>query len=128
MNKESTINTDTIDIRSLVMNYMRYWYYFLLSIIAFIFIAFLINRYTPPEYSVHTKLLIRDDSNTKLGAENLLEELEIFSGRTNLKNEIVILKSYTIAKKIVEELELGVSYYQHGFFQKNEVVFGKEKK
>ena len=30
------------------------------------------NRYTVPEYSVSTTLLIRDDNNTQLGAENLL--------------------------------------------------------
>ena len=36
-----------------------------------------------PEYSVSTTLLIRDDNNTQMGAENLLEGLEIFSGKKN---------------------------------------------
>ena len=112
---------ETIDLRALILKYTQYWYYFVLSILFFGFIAFLNNRYTAPEYSVSTTLLIRDDNNTQLGAENLLEGLEMFSGKKNLKNEIIILNSYTLNKKIIEELELGTSYFQHGFLQSNEL-------
>ena len=68
-----------------------------------------------PEYSVSSTLLIRDDNNTQMGAENLIEGLELFSGRNNLDNEIVILSSYSITEKVINELGLGLSYFQHGF-------------
>ena len=112
---------DTIDIKALILKYTQYWYYFLISIGFFVCIAFLINKYTTPEYSVSTTLLIRDDNNTQLGAENLLEGLEMFSGRKNLKNEIIILNSYSITEQVIKELGLGLSYFQHGFFQTNEM-------
>ena len=112
---------DTIDIKALILKYTQYWYYFLISIGFFGCIAYLINKYTTPEYSVSTTLLIRDDNNTQLGAENLLEGLEMFSGRKNLKNEIIILNSYSITEKVIKELGLGLSYFQHGFFQTNEM-------
>ena len=114
---------ETIDIKALILKYSQYWYYFVASILFFGCIAFLNNRYTTPKYSVSTTLLIRDDNNTQLGAENLLEGLELFSGKKNLKNEIVILSSYSLFEKVIEELNLGVSYYQHGFLQTNE-LFG----
>ncbi len=112
---------ETIDIKELILKYTQYWYYFLISIMFCLFLAFLNNRYTVPEYSISTTLLIRDDNNTQLGAENLLEGLELFSGKKNLKNEIVILNSYSITEKIIRELGLGLSYFQHGFFQTNEM-------
>ena len=112
---------ETIDIKALILKYTQYWYYFLLSILFFGFIAFLSNRFTVPEYSVSTTLLIRDDNNTQLGAENLIEGLELFSGKKNLTNEIVILNSYSINEKIIKELGLGLSYFQHGFFQTSEL-------
>ena len=96
------LNEEKIDIKGIFFSYMTYWYFFLLSIIFFVFLGFLINRYTVPEYSVSSTLLIRDDSNTQLGAENILEGLELFSGKKNLKNEIVILKSYSVTEQIVE--------------------------
>ena len=111
----------TIDIKAIILKYTQYWYYFLVSILFFGFIAFLNNRYTVPEYRVYTSLEIRDDNNTQMGAENLIEGLEIFSGKNNLNNEIVILSSYAINERIVEELGLGLSYFQHGFFQTNEL-------
>jgi len=123
MQEKQVDQEETIDIKALVLKYAQYWYYFVLSILFFGCIAFLNNRYTVPEYSVSTTLLIRDDNNTQLGAENLLEGLELFSGKKNLKNEIVILSSYSLCEKVIEELNLGISYYQHGFLQTNE-LFG----
>ena len=123
MHEKQVPQEETIDIKALILKYSQYWYYFVLSILFFGFIAFLNNRYTVPEYSVSTSLLIRDDNNTQLGAENLLEGLELFSGKKNLQNEIVILNSFSISEKVIEELNLGISYYQHGFLQTNE-LFG----
>jgi tyrosine-protein kinase Etk/Wzc len=112
---------ETIDIKAIILKYSQYWYFFLLSVLFCSFLAFLNNRFTVPEYSVSSTLLIRDDNNTQLGAENLLEGLELFSGKKNLKNEIVILNSYSITEKVIKELGLGLSYFQHGFFQTNEL-------
>jgi capsular exopolysaccharide synthesis family protein len=123
MQEKQGTQEETIDIKALILKYSQYWYYFVASILFFGCIAFLNNRYTTPKYSVSTTLLIRDDNNTQLGAENLLEGLELFSGKKNLKNEIIILSSYSLFEKVIEELNLGVSYYQHGFLQTNE-LFG----
>ena len=121
MQEKQVSQEETIDIKALILKFAQYWYYFVLSILFFGCIAFLNNRYTVPEYSVSTTLLIRDDNNTQLGAENLLEGLEMFSGKKNLNNEIVILNSFSLTEKIIQELELGTSYFQHGFLQSNEL-------
>ena len=115
------LNEEKIDIKGIFLSYTTYWYFFILSVLFFIFLGFLINRYTIPEYSVSSTLLIRDDSNTQLGAENILEGLELFSGKKNLKNEIVILKSYSVTEQIVKELNLGISYFKKGFIISNEL-------
>ena len=119
--QEETLDKETIDIKAIILHYAQYWYYFILSILFCGFLAFLNNRYTVPVYSVSTTLLIRDDNNTQLGAENLLEGLELFSGKKNLKNEIVILNSYSLTEKVVKEMNLFISYFQHGYLQTNEL-------
>ena len=120
MQEKEVTQEATIDIKALILQYTQYWYYFLVSILFFGFIAFLYGRYTVPEYSVSSSLLIRDDNNTQMGAENLIEGLELFSGKNNLDNEIVILSSYSITEQVIKELGLGLNYFQHGFFQTNE--------
>ena len=114
-------NEETIDLKALVLKYTQYWSYFLLSVFITILFGFIYNHITIPEYSVSTTLEIRDDNNTQLGAENLIEGLELFSGKNNLTNEIIILKSYSITEKIITELNLGISYFQHGFLQTKEI-------
>ena len=89
MSENISRENETIDLKSTVLKYINYWYYFVICILFSFFIAFLYNRYQPPIYNVSTSLLIRDDNNTQLGAENILEELEIYSGKRNIKNEIV---------------------------------------
>ena len=69
------INDDNINIRALVLRYSQYWYYIIISISICLAISFLYNRYTVPGYSVSTTLLIRDDNNTQMGAENILATL-----------------------------------------------------
>jgi tyrosine-protein kinase Etk/Wzc len=121
MQEKQVTQEETIDIKALILKYTQYWYYFVLSILFFGFIAFLNNRYTVPEYSIYTSLEIRDDNNTQMGAENLIEGLELFSGKNNLENEIIKLSSSSITEKVIKELDLGLSYFQHGFFQTNEL-------
>ena len=104
LQNKSNQQEESIDLKAIFLKYSHYWYYFIISILFCLFVAFLYCRYSKPIYSVSSTLLIRDDNNSQLGAENLLEGLEIFSGRTNLKNEIALLNSYTITKQVVEDL------------------------
>ena len=96
------IEEETVNIKVL-LKYSRYWYYFLLCTLFFLFCAFLFNRYATPVYSASTTILIRDDSNSSLGAENLLEGLELFSGKKNLKIN-GILESFDLVSKTIQDL------------------------
>ena len=114
LQNKSNQQEETIDLKTIFLKYSHYWYYFIISILFCLFVAFLYCRYSKPIYSVSSTLLIRDDNNSQLGAENLLEGLEIFSGRTNLENEIALLNSYAITKQVIEDLGFGTSYFKHG--------------
>lgn len=112
---------ERIDIKIVFFKYLNNWKLFLLSFTIFLSLAFIYNRYTVPTYSVSSTLLIRDDNNTQLGAENLIEGLELFSGKKNLKNEIVILNSFSLNHDVVNELKLGISYKQHSSIVTNDL-------
>ena len=108
---------ETIDLKLIVKKFVGYWYYFLLSISVCLFIAFLYNRYTRPIYNVSTTIEIRDDNNTQLGVENILEGMEMFSVKTNLENEKAVLKSFTLAERTIIDLGIQISYFKHGSVQ-----------
>ena len=110
-------NEETVDFKLLIKKYTAYWYYFILSISVCLFIAFLYNRYIRPTYIVSTTIEIRDDNNTQLGVENILEGMEMFSVKTNIENEKAVLKSFTLSERTITELGLQLSFFKHGSVQ-----------
>ena len=117
-NNLDSSSEETIDIKAVLKKFSGHWYYFILSIIICLFLAFLYNRYTDKIYKVSTNILIRDDNNSQLGVENIIEGMELFSGKTNLENEEAVLKSYTLASRTIKKLDLQLSYFMHGNVQK----------
>ena len=117
-NNLDSSSEETIDIKAVLKKFSGHWYYFILSIIICLFLAFLYNRYTDKIYKVSTDILIRDDNNSQLGVENIMEGMELFSGKTNLENEEAVLKSYTLASRTIKKLDLQLSYFMHGNVQK----------
>jgi len=117
-NNQDSTSEETFDIKEILRKFTGDWYYFVLSIIICLSVAFLYNRYTDKIYEVSTEILIRDDNNSQLGVENRLEGMELFSGKTNLENEEAILKSYTLSSRTIKELNLQLSYFLHGNVQK----------
>jgi len=110
-------NEETVDFKLLIKKYTAYWYYFILSVSVCLFIAFLYNRYVRPTYIVSTTIEIRDDNNTQLGVENILEGMEMFSVKTNIENEKAVLKSFTLSERTITELGLQLSFFKHGSVQ-----------
>ena len=113
--------TENINFKELILKYSNYWYFFILSIFFFLFVAFLYNRYTIPEYNVSTTIEIVEDSEGRISVDvddivpNIIDENKI-------ANEIIILKSYSLIENVIRDLNLGISYYQHGIIQTNEIL------
>lgn len=108
---------ETIDIRKFIYKVMRKWYWFVLSISIAYTVAFFVNRWTEPIYSISSTLLINDEK--KSTAELLINSLDRANGRKNIENEIAVLKSYSMTNKTINQLkDFGISYYIVGRMRK----------
>ena len=97
----------------------QYWKLYLISIILSVTGAYLVNRYTVPQYSVSGTLLIKEQESNPTG--EVLKELDIFNSAVNLNNEIAIMRSYSLTKRVVDSLELYVRFYKTGRFKDSEI-------
>ena len=104
-----------IDIKELIRKFTGYWYYFLISVLICLFLAFLYNRYNRNIYKVYTYILIEDEKNQ---ADEVFELEDMFGNNANLENQKAILKSHTLAKKTIQEMDIQVSYFQYGKIKK----------
>jgi len=97
-----------IDIKRFVSKVLVKWPLIILCVIIAYTISYIINRYSEAVYSVGTTIMVIDEKKTS--AEMLMPTLDRFNTRKNVENEISILKSYSIARKALDELDFKISY------------------
>lgn len=111
---------ESINLRALFTKYLIYWPWFIASVIICLGCAFLYLRFQTPVYNTTAAVLIKEtDPRSKAmtqanGAVAALQDISGFSMTSNFDNEVEILKSRTLIKKVVSELGL---YIQHSKVQ-----------
>lgn len=104
---------EQIDIRSILLRYLKNWKWFLASLIVTLSICFLYLRYTNPIYQSHAKLLIKYEKAGSYSELSAFKDLGLFegaSGFNNLYNEQEILKSRLLVSRAIINLGLDVQY------------------
>ncbi len=104
------------DFRDMIVRYLKKWYWFVLSVVVFVALAYVKLRYTIPQYSVSSTIMISQDENisgSELAAFKDLGLLEN-SQSSKLENEIQVLKSRTLIKNVINDLNLNVRYFSEG--------------
>lgn len=108
----------TIDYRALLQKCLKHWRWFAASVLACLIIAFIYLRYTTPVYNVSAGVLIQQkDSKGSLGglsggALGMLSGLGGISFSSSFDNELEIMQSRTLLKKVVTDLGLYISTAQ----------------
>lgn len=100
-----------VDFIGLLIKYISYWKWFILSLIICITIAAIYLRYTLPKYEVKTSVLFKDDSKGSGSVEmNVFNDMSIITQKNNIDNILELLKNSVIIEKTVTELGLYTSY------------------
>ena len=108
----------SFELKQFISNYLRYWPWFLASLIVCLVCSYLYIRYTPKVYTSMAKIKMLDAQD---GAA--LPDLNMLIGQSkvNLANEIEIIKSYLILEKVVVDLKLTSVFYEEGRVQTSEI-------
>ena len=101
---------DSFDLRGLLLKFFGYWKIFAFSLLFFLGVAYVYNRFSQPLYPVKASLYIEEDK--RLANNSLLQELNLFDLPTNLENEMEVLKSNSLVSQVVDSLQLNVRYYK----------------
>ena len=108
----------TIDYQIFLQKCQKHWRWFAASVMACLIIAFIYLRYTAPVYNVSASVLIQQkDSKGSLGglsggALGMLSGLGGISLSSSFDNELEIMQSRTLLKKVVSDLGLYISTAQ----------------
>ncbi|HVU57458.1 MAG TPA: polysaccharide biosynthesis tyrosine autokinase [Puia sp.] len=101
--------------KEFIFKYLKYFPLVLASIGLFMVLAYIKIRYSTVIYRVQSSMLIQDDQKLTGGQGNeKFDELFITSGKSNLNNEIAVLKSRYFMERVVRNLGLQTRYYGEG--------------
>lgn len=117
-------NTDkSIDIKGMVIGYLKYWYWFILGVLICLLVAYMYLRYATQLYQVSTTLLIKDPKGS--GADSPFGDLELSKSSRSVNNEIALLKSKTLMMDVVKSLGVQNTFFVEGDIKITE-AYGSE--
>ena len=120
LDSDQSKSDESINLYAIFFKYFVYWPWFVASVLICLVGCYIYLRYQAPVYNVSSAVLIKENdkrsgssANNPLGA---LQDLGMFSMTNNFDNEVEILKSRTLIKKVVNDLGLYISVSEERTF------------
>jgi tyrosine-protein kinase Etk/Wzc len=110
------------DIRKIVDKLRHLWPWMLVGGLLTGALAFVYLYFATPQYKVNAKILIKDRDKRNAPPEaSMLENIGLLSGGNNVDNELEILRSYSLMRTVVADLQLNVRYFTRKNIKKREL-------
>jgi capsular exopolysaccharide synthesis family protein len=96
-----------VDVKRYFSLFISNWYWFATTLLIALTLVYGINRYSQRIYSVSSTMLIKDDQMGGFSGvtESVIPGGDIFKSRQNLKNEMGILKSFSLNYAVMKALK-----------------------
>lgn len=112
--RQREADDEKIDIQEVLFKYIIHWPWFVGAVLVCLIGAWIYLRMATPVYNISATVLIKDDKKGgNTGGMAGLEELGLsglVSSSQNIDNELEVLRSKTLVKEVVNQLNLYVSY------------------
>ena len=106
---------DNFDIRELTSRYFAQWKWFVFTVLLCLTFAYFNLRYSVPIYTATATILVKDDKKGGLQSElEAFSDMKMMAIKSNIDNEVEIIKSRTIIKKAIEKLNFNITYSAEG--------------
>ena len=124
-NVGATQPEEEVNIQELLFRYLIHWPWFVASVLFCVVCAFGYLKIATPVYNVSATVLIKDED--KGGGTTMASELGkmglggMMNTKSNVENEVEVLKSKSLALEVVELLNLYVSYWNEDSWMSKEL-------
>ena len=112
--KERQMAEEQTDFRTLLFKYIIHWPWFVGAVLLCLVGAWFYLHWATPIYNISATVLIKDEK--KGGGAGVSSELEdmglsgLMASSKNIDNELEVLRSKTLAKEVVNQLNLYITY------------------
>ena len=107
-----------MDFSAFVRKYKRYWWLFLLSLLACMTLAFAYLKYAKRVYNIKSVVLVAQDDNSAGAGANLLKSMKLMGQGSKVDDEMIVFSSQELCTQVAEQLKLNRSYVEdRGWFK-----------
>lgn len=108
------------DYKAILFEYLMYWPWFVACLLVCMVGAWCYLRYQAPVYNVNATVLIKQGDKNQPNGQNAslaaMQDLGMLSMANNFDNEVEIIQSRTLLKKVVNALNLNITYTEKRTF------------
>jgi uncharacterized protein involved in exopolysaccharide biosynthesis len=109
----SNQENEELDLKPYLFIFLRNWYWLVLGALIGGTIAYLNLRYATTIYQVNASMLINEQQQQGISTDIIAEDLGL-EPKSDVTNELRILKSTDLIKQVVDSLKLNISYETEG--------------
>ncbi|MEJ8801476.1 GumC family protein [Pontibacter sp. H249] len=111
MSDKNVVRKEEDLVTVLMFKFFPFWPLFLALIVLALLAAYAYVRYTEPSYEVSATLIIKDE-NKGVDDAQMTEAINAFTSKKIVENEIEVIQSKSLMKKVVNELYLYAPVYE----------------
>lgn len=101
-----------VDFSAFVRKYKRYWWLFLLSLLACMTLAFAYLKYAKRVYNVKAVVLVAQEDNGSGAGTNLLKSMKLMGQGSKVDDEMIVFSSQELCTQVVKQLGINRSYLE----------------
>jgi tyrosine-protein kinase Etk/Wzc len=110
-NTDNTLNSN-INYKKILQKLVSYKRVYFICIIICLIGALSVNKLSTPKYKNYSIIRINENSSSLLNSSNdFMQGFRLFERSNNIEDEIEIISSFTLVKKVINKLDLKVSYF-----------------
>ena len=107
-----------MDFGAFVRKYKRYWWLFLLSLIACISLAFAYLKVAKRIYNMKAVVLVAQDDNGAGAGASLLKSMKLMGQGSKVDDEMIVFSSQELCTQVIKQLGLNRTYIEdRGWFK-----------
>jgi capsular exopolysaccharide synthesis family protein len=106
-----------IDIKALIRKLTSRWYYFLFTLLIVLPLAYVYTEFTNRIYHIRSSMLLNSETKNGIQSEEFLKGMKLLAPKTEIEDEVGILKSYNLVNNAIQKLDFGISYFEKRNFK-----------
>lgn len=106
------IDDGGVNIKEIIFKYLKYWFWFLLSVVVVLIFSLYKLNFTRPQYRAVATIKIKDEEQGDKSKLSAFQDLSVLAGSNEkIEDQIEILKSKSLISEVIRSLGLNIQLY-----------------